>query len=83
VGEEDYRWPELQRLMREFSAPLYGVLWQARGQRDVRPRGFCCAGMRSVHTRASAGAIGVPSGAKRNPARLCAFSHGRAAPART
>jgi hypothetical protein len=30
VGEEDYRWPELQRLMRAFSPTLYTPLWQAR-----------------------------------------------------
>ena len=33
VGEEDYRWPELQRQMREFSPSLFAPLWQARRTR--------------------------------------------------
>ena len=28
VGEEDYRWPELQRKMKAFSPRLFPVLWQ-------------------------------------------------------
>ena len=28
VGEEDYRWPELQRKMKAFSPTLFPVLWQ-------------------------------------------------------
>ena len=28
VGEEDYRWPELQRKMKAFSPNLFPVLWQ-------------------------------------------------------
>lgn len=29
VGEQDYRWPELQRLMRAFSPRWYPLLWHA------------------------------------------------------
>ncbi len=28
VGEEDYRWPELQRMMKAFAPSLFPVLWQ-------------------------------------------------------
>ena len=28
VGEEDYRWPELQRKMKAFSPTLFPALWQ-------------------------------------------------------
>ena len=37
IGEQDYRWPELQRQMRAFSPKHYGLLWQAFNFSFVAP----------------------------------------------